>query len=146
MDILPGVRAESPPAADHAGDGGQRAAGLLPDVQARDHPGYRERPERQAPESMIAREGLVIGSGAFLRPGGDSPGRNVSESDTQEASMDHIRCGLRDSWRYCQEHPGMCCRVCPAWEACDKGCLNDPERCGQASPDELRQGGDGRGV
>ena len=60
--------------------------------------------------------------------------------------MDHIRCGLRDSWRYCQEHPGMCCRVCPALEACDKGCLNDPERCGQASTDELRQGGDGRGV
>ena len=94
---------------------------------------------------MIAREGLVIGSGAFCVPEVIARG-GMCQSLTREASMDHIRCGLRDSWRYCQEHPGMCCRVCPAWTSCDKGCLNDPERCGQARAEELRQGGDGYGV
>ena len=57
--------------------------------------------------------------------------------------MDYIRCCLRDIWRYCQEHPGMCCRICPEWASCDKGCLNSPERCGQASNIDTRPG---RGV
>ena len=57
MVDLPDLQAQPPAAEVHSRYLGERPAGLLPDLLLRCDPGYRRRPERQAPEPMTPRRG-----------------------------------------------------------------------------------------
>lgn len=40
-----------------------------------------------------------------------------------------MQCQLKGSEKYCETGHGICCASCADREACDKACLNDPDRC-----------------